>query len=682
MAGMGVYKLDNDGESFPSNCFPIRSFFQSKEGTGHWLVAHRSSMEKSYRIPKKKKSAEHPGAEPSVGSESDKLELKTLKCADNTLNGQLLMAMHCVDKPSDLCSVDISEKKLQLVELQDLEEFDSVAYINASDNCLTLEAFSRFPALRELELSLNGLCTLEVNAEVFPRLEVLDLSYNSISADGILAVGLLPRLKVLHLTGNSLKMLPPNMAGPYTTPDEMAPQSSSLFGSLEVLMLDDNKLSSPGVFSSLANLKRLQHLNLEGNYISEVPYLEEMPLMQPPNASVLETEGTTEDVNRTKWLPALQVDRQELVNCANEEDKEVRPSSKDFSPPFLQLRYLNLASNEIAEEEALLAVALFPMLSELVIHSNPLTTQRSGDPPVLTCFLQNRLGINIQRKKSANVVKPHIMLPVYSKRKVRSKIPKVPKVPLITAALCVSESPCTERDNKNKSPLPSECKSSDVLLPCFSQTSTVETREDVAAASASELLEDREIQQTEEPFFVTEVNDLLETEYQEKTQETENLTHILRQDTKDCAKNLRGYEGLLDDNLDFDMPEPVGIQQSVRALEYALKNLLVYRDSKANLDHLQRPCREQPKQKRNLPPVKPYKPKREKVKEILTEMKESKTVHEVPLDKVIRGKDTYRKEYEKALILLKDMKRKYKMVHLKAMEQAAQFESISQYNGK
>ncbi len=35
-----------------------------------------------------------------------------------------------------------------------------------------------------------------------------------------------------------------------------AEQSVSLFQTLEVLMLDDNKLSSPGVFMSLANLKR------------------------------------------------------------------------------------------------------------------------------------------------------------------------------------------------------------------------------------------------------------------------------------------------------------------------------------------------------------------------------------------------------------------------------------------
>lgn len=38
-----------------------------------------------------------------------------------------------------------------------------------------------------------------------------------------------------------------------------------------------------------------------------------------------------------------------------------------------------------------------------------------------------------------------------------------------------------------------------------------------------------------------------------------------------------------------------GIQQTVRVLEYTLKNLFVYRDSKDNLNRLQRPYKEQPK---------------------------------------------------------------------------------------
>lgn len=78
-----------------------------------------------------------------------------------------------------------------------------------------------------------------------------------------------------------------------------------------------------------------------------------------------------------------------------------------------------------------MAAALFPKLREIDIHSNPLTTNRSGnvptyckrqllyisteywklrsprrprvnpgDPPLLTHYLQKRLGIAIQRHKA------------------------------------------------------------------------------------------------------------------------------------------------------------------------------------------------------------------------------------------------------------------------------------------
>ncbi|KAG9265578.1 X-ray radiation resistance-associated protein 1 isoform X1 [Astyanax mexicanus] len=680
MAEMGVYKLDT-GQNFPSNCFPIRSFFhRSKEGAGHWLVAHRRQEEERYRRTREQKTAEQLYSGPSAGSEPLS---ETVKCASDPLNAQLLMTLHYVDKPSELCSVNISERNLHLVEPEGLEEFDSVAFINASDNRLTLEAFSRFPALRELELSLNDLYTLEVHVEDFPRLEVLDLSYNNLSADGILAVGLLPRLKMLHLTGNNLQMLPPNMSGPYYPPDKRAPQCRSLFQSLEVLMLDDNKLSSPGVFISLGNLRSLQHLNLEGNDISEVPYLEQNPPIQPADASDRETGEDAEDGIIPQCSSDPPMDQEEFINKAADEDKEARPYSRDFGTQFPQLRHLNLAGNKIAEEEALLAVALFPELRELVIHSNPLTTQRSGDPPVLTYFLQDRLGIMIRRKKNTDAKKAHIMLPLNFKRKVKSKIPEVPKHPLITSALSVSENPHTERRNKNSNPLPSENKSTDVLLPSFSQTSSEEWEEHRAVASGSEILEDTEdtelpseALEAEQPFFVTEI-DLLEHEYQERTPETVETAEILRKDTKNCAEKLTGYEIFQDDDLhhfDFDIPDPVGIQHTVRALEHTLRNLLVYRDPKANLDQLQRPYKEQQKRIRNLPSVKPSKPKEEKVKEILTKMKEMRTISEVPLGEVMRRKDVHRKEYEEALTLLKDVKEKYKTVHLNAVKHAAQIE--------
>ena len=52
---------------------------------------------------------------------------------------------------------------------------------------------------------------------------------------------------------------------------------------------------------------------------------------------------------------------------------------------------------QIHEEDALLAVAAWPMLVHLVIHNNPLTTSHNGDPPLLKRFLSDRLGIKLQR---------------------------------------------------------------------------------------------------------------------------------------------------------------------------------------------------------------------------------------------------------------------------------------------
>ena len=49
--------------------------------------------------------------------------------------------------------------------------------------------------------------------------QVLDVSYNNLSQDDVLTLGLLGNLKVLHLTGNNFKTLPVNMAMPYFDSD-------------------------------------------------------------------------------------------------------------------------------------------------------------------------------------------------------------------------------------------------------------------------------------------------------------------------------------------------------------------------------------------------------------------------------------------------------------------------------
>ena len=52
---------------------------------------------------------------------------------------------------------------------------------------------------------------------------------------------------------------------------------------------------------------------------------------------------------------------------------------------------------QVEEEEHLLAVSTWPMLTELVIHDNALTTHCSHMPPLLQMFLTDQLGIHVQR---------------------------------------------------------------------------------------------------------------------------------------------------------------------------------------------------------------------------------------------------------------------------------------------
>ena len=65
-----------------------------------------------------------------------------------------------------------------------------------------IAAFSKFSALKELELPLNNIHnTIKIQPDVFRNLETLDLSYNRLTDEDILTLGLLANLRTLHLTG-------------------------------------------------------------------------------------------------------------------------------------------------------------------------------------------------------------------------------------------------------------------------------------------------------------------------------------------------------------------------------------------------------------------------------------------------------------------------------------------------
>jgi Leucine-rich repeat (LRR) protein len=91
----------------------------------------------------------------------------------------------------------------------------------------------------------------------FPKLENLNLSYNSISPGSIRHLYAIKRLKVLDLSGNNLVTLPEDMYE---------------FSALEELNLSSNMFASgstivnPGVlFKCLGQMSRLKKLNISRN---------------------------------------------------------------------------------------------------------------------------------------------------------------------------------------------------------------------------------------------------------------------------------------------------------------------------------------------------------------------------------------------------------------------------------
>ncbi|XP_075448881.1 X-ray radiation resistance-associated protein 1 isoform X2 [Ascaphus truei] len=744
---MAVTELHNGDttHSLMSNCFPAKSLFRSRdEGAGHWRVAHKTVQQRRFRAmvcsASNKKTSRSDRKMRTVtprtrcGSPD-----KTLGKQENILDGLFLMKTHYVERPTDLCSVDVSDKNLTSATEEELMQFNCVAYINAAENLLTLEAFRTFPALRELELSMNGISRVTVKAGDFPHLEVLDLSYNNLSPGDVSQLGNLSHLRVLHLTGNGLTHFPPYMSVSHINNAEPA-----MFPRLEILMLDDNKLSHSPAFVSLANLTRLKQLNLDRNGISEIPYMIEIELAdsmcspfrggtiqdgEGPGGlggsihRIQENEKREEDLDEKTegesfdylvFPNAEDPDRTEVIFTSNnlpKDDPLLKPpdlaksysllpnlmvattrSLESFSrtvlPPFPELRYLSLADNKIAYEESLLPAALFPCLEELVIHGNPLTTLRSGDPPLLKSFLQQRLGINIIRRKTSGLEKPHIFIPVNAKRKVKTHIPKIPKQPLMLEPPSNHFLGFPSDSSDSLSSRKEFLWSPDPLPPIKSSSgerSNMPSQMSQGAACSPETSMEEEISTSSDPgpgvesVFMTQVDGLPDPPPTSSALSASLSDEAVRDEKEDVAQILipekfKGYEELFNVKTDPDFIEPVGIQNNVRALEYALKHLLVYRDAKPRLHSLQKPyIPRETKFGTELSSL-PRKNKKQILEEILISMREPKHLTQVPLESILRRK-TSTKAYKEAQVLLKEVRVKYRLFHAESVKRATELET-------
>nr|CAH8823757.1 unnamed protein product [Trichobilharzia regenti] len=186
------------------------------------------------------------------------------------LTCEILLKRGSVQDPTRLFEVDVSAMGLENIETDLHNKFSSLRKITATDNAFSFDIFKHFSILSQLDLSLNQMSRLLPYSGGFKYLQNLNLSYNFLQPSDVEQLGYLPSLRILFLCGNDLRRLPPDFAESGITEEG---DIIYKFEKLEVLHLDDNKLSDAQDFASLATLPRLKFLNLSNNKFNTVPLL-------------------------------------------------------------------------------------------------------------------------------------------------------------------------------------------------------------------------------------------------------------------------------------------------------------------------------------------------------------------------------------------------------------------------
>ncbi|XP_035121339.3 X-ray radiation resistance-associated protein 1 isoform X5 [Callithrix jacchus] len=677
MASSGIYKLD-DGNPYLNNCFPARNLLRvPEEGRGHWLVTRKGN------VRKKPKGLVGARAEHQESPKVTSFEFRGKKGSrqgnqvdlpGRILDQAFLLKHHCVKKPSDLCTINVSGLKFSKAKENDFKHFHSVVYINASENLLPLEAFHTFPALKELDLAFNGIKTIYVKYGDFKLLEFLDLSFNSLTAEAICDLGILPHLRVLLLTGNGLTSLPPNLA--------VAEQEASVtsltskryllrFPALETLMLDDNRLSNPSCFASLAGLRRLKKLSLDENRIIRIPYLQQVQLynesedwiggrenpQKEPQFMLQSKPWMLEDSNEQLDYTVLpmreDVDQTEVVFSSHPgfstsektkicslppifeilPVKSLKARNQTLAPPFPELRYLSLAYNKVKTE-----IPKVPK-QPLLLHHPYVATTKSPSMDMLEP--EAELAEDLPTTKSTSVE------PEMSSESLE--------------ALSLSR--------RTFVPLPPICSDSTVH-----SEETLSHLSDVAVHLSPEHPSDED-SKSKESVFLTQVSELPSSiihrdDLKEKDQKRPPTASREVKGTRrklsasSLPSKYHGYEELLTAKPDPAFTEPKGIQKNAQALQHMLKHPLLYHFSKPKLDTLQKSYVPKEKRAQRTLILPPQKTRAQLLDDIFIRLRDPQNITEAPLGTVLRRRTEQRlvnqKQYLEAKRLLKEFQARYR----------------------
>jgi Leucine-rich repeat (LRR) protein len=172
------------------------------------------------------------------------------------LDGFALLEASGLGFPEDSRRVTITGSGYSSVIDEDLLFFTSLVYLDVSDNYFDFHCFEILPRLKELRIVCNGIETIGDHLTGYGHLQALDLSYNKLTQESVIALTYLPNLRELDLSGNNLMTLPAEL---------------SLFGTLERLLLEHNKFSDNAIFLHLGTIPNLRELDLAFNLLSLIP---------------------------------------------------------------------------------------------------------------------------------------------------------------------------------------------------------------------------------------------------------------------------------------------------------------------------------------------------------------------------------------------------------------------------
>ena len=185
-----------------------------------------------------------------------RLERRTKK---EPLDGVTILQICKCELPEEVLKLNISGKGYSSIFQTDLKYFTNILEADISDNYLGIDDMEVLINLNKLTAHNNLLQHIQISENALPCLEELDLGFNNLSQESLMALPHLQRLKRLSVAGNNIEMIPPQMAE---------------LENLRYLDLSHNFLNSDqkaaSLWRTLADFRGLSELVLSNNQLKGI----------------------------------------------------------------------------------------------------------------------------------------------------------------------------------------------------------------------------------------------------------------------------------------------------------------------------------------------------------------------------------------------------------------------------